>query len=200
MDVYTIVVGFLETNCYVAANGGSEAVIIDPGANADRIVDFVTKRELRVSRVLLTHGHNDHIGGIEHIMRALNPQVLLHEKEADFVGLPSAGRRPFDPADCAPGFALVKDGDEIPFGDIRIRAFHTPGHTPGGACFLADSVCFTGDTLFNDGVGRTDFEGGSHKSLLKSINTKLLSLDDNVKIYPGHGPSSTIGRERRYFQ
>ncbi|HOC92960.1 MAG TPA: MBL fold metallo-hydrolase [bacterium] len=200
MDVYTIVVGFLETNCYVATNGGGDAVIIDPGANPDRILEFISKRSLRVSRVLLTHGHNDHIGGIESIMRALNPQVLLQEKEADFIGLPPAGRRRFDPADAAPGFALLKDGDEIPLGDIRIKAFHTPGHTPGGACFLADSVCFTGDTLFNDGVGRTDFEGGSHKSIIQSIKSKLLSLDDDVKIYPGHGPSSTIGRERRYFQ
>lgn len=200
MTVETVVVGYLETNCYILTGDSSaDALIIDPGANLSRIVGFVEKRGLKPVRILITHGHNDHIGALNGVLHKYEIPVFINEKEADFIHIPPSERRRYTPDVSGPGIYMLRDGDEITFGSVRLKALDTPGHTPGGMCYLADGVCFTGDTLFNDGVGRTDFDGGDYDSLMKSIRTKLLVLGDSTVIHPGHGPSSTIGTERRYF-
>jgi hydroxyacylglutathione hydrolase len=200
MKVETVVVGYLETNCYImTAGSASETFIVDPGANSSRIVDFLEKRALIPKKILVTHGHNDHIGALNTIMGKYRVPVLINEREAEFMHVPPAERRGYDPDADAPGIYLLRDGDTIALDGKQLTALHTPGHTPGGMSFLTDGICFTGDTLFNDGVGRTDFEGGDHATLMNSLREKLLTLPDKTIIYPGHGPSSTIGRERRYF-
>ena len=204
LNVYTVVVGFLETNCYLATDdSGREAVVVDPGADAGRILKHIEKMKLHPNYILLTHGHHDHTGGVSDTQRALRVPVLLHEKEADFIRVPAAGRARFEQgAPAAKPYLTLRDGDEIAFGAARLKTLFTPGHTPGGVCFLdaASGIALTGDTLFNDGVGRTDFPGGDARALDNSIRTKLLVLPDETAIYPGHGPSSTIGRERSCFE
>ena len=202
MNVYIVVVGMLETNCYLAVSDpGHEAVVIDPGAQGGRIMQSVEKMKLKVEYVLLTHGHHDHTGALSEVRQTLDVPVLLHEKEADYMKIKAAEQARYEPGKKSPAFLTLKDGDEIAFGAVRLKTLHTPGHTPGGACYLAagENICFTGDTLFNDGVGRTDFAGGDSRALSSSIRTKLMALPDGITIYPGHGPSSTIGRERKYF-
>ncbi len=202
MDVRIAVVGYLDTNCYIVTDGANrEAVIIDPGADASSVLKHIEKNKLDVKAILITHGHNDHIGALHELNRKLQVPMLIHEKEADYARIPQSDRKPFAPGETSTAFLTLKDGDEVRFGDSVLKTLHTPGHTPGGVCFYSinDRICFSGDTLFSDGVGRTDFEGGDSRALMNSIKTKLLTMPDNVKIYPGHGPSSTIGAERRYF-
>ncbi|MFA6448376.1 MAG: MBL fold metallo-hydrolase [bacterium] len=200
MNVYTIVVGMLQTNCYLAVSG-TDAVVIDPGAQGGKILKSIDNANLNVAYIMLTHGHFDHTRGLKEVRGALQVPILVHEKEADFMKLKAAERARYETGLKTPAFLELREGDEISFGTGRLKTLHTPGHTPGGACFLAaeENVCFTGDTLFNDGVGRTDFPGGDARALADSIRSKLMTLPGEIKIYPGHGPSSTIGRERKYF-
>ncbi|HOO56130.1 MAG TPA: MBL fold metallo-hydrolase [bacterium] len=200
LQIKTIVVGYLDTNCYVLnAAGRNRAVIIDPGGNSSRIIGYLEEQELELEKVLLTHGHNDHIGALHGLLHRWNVPVLLHEKEAEFLNIPRTERTPYAREEQKQGFNVLRDGDIVDFEENEIKVLYTPGHTPGGVCFLFNGFCFTGDTLFNDGVGRTDFEGGDRISIITSIKEKLLSLDDEIEILPGHGPASTIGCERRYF-
>jgi hydroxyacylglutathione hydrolase len=190
----------LQTNCYLAVSG-TDAVVIDPGAQGGKILKSIDNMHLRVSYIILTHGHFDHTRGLKEVRGTLQVPILVHEKEADFMKLKTSERARFAPGLDSPAYLTLEDGDEIVFGASRLKTLATPGHTPGGASFLAvgENICFTGDTLFNDGVGRTDFPGGNARTLADSIRAKLMSLPDETKIYPGHGPSSTIGIERKYF-
>ncbi len=202
MDVRIAVVGYLDTNCYIVSDGADrETVVIDPGAEAEAVLKHIEKNGLDVKAILITHGHNDHIGALHELNSRLNVPMLIHEKEADYARVPLSDRKRFAPGETVTTFLTLEEGDEIRFGDSVLRTLHTPGHTPGGACYYSenDRICFSGDTLFSDGVGRTDFDGGDSRALMNSIRMKLLTMPDNVRIYPGHGPSSTIGAERRYF-
>ncbi len=195
MEIIDIKAGALETNCYIVAQG-QDAVVIDPGADAEKIIAGISARDLTIHYILLTHGHWDHKGALNEMIDTYQRPVLLHSREAAFIKLP--------PPDCSPltgtgKYRLLDGGETITAGALTFRVLPTPGHTPGGVCFLFDSHCITGDTLFNDGIGRSDFEGGDYDTLIQSIKTHLLTLPDSTSIHPGHGPSSTIGRERRYF-
>jgi hydroxyacylglutathione hydrolase len=182
-----IVVGMYGTNCYVA---GSETtavgMIVDPGAEASRIMKTVQEMKLNITLIILTHGHPDHTGALEEVRKKTGAQVSIHEKDA--IDLPSR----------TPAGLLLKGGEKIEVGDLKFLVLHTPGHSPGGICLYTKGVLFCGDTLFNGSVGRTDFPGGSMKQLLDGIFTKLLVLPDDTIIYPGHESGSTIGDERKY--
>ncbi len=199
MRIVPVVVGYLETNCYlVACEETSAALLIDPGAEAEKILAAVKEEKIEVKKILLTHGHHDHTGAMNDVRSRWNIPVLLSAAEADFINIPASETKRYTSE--GPGvFQVVEDGDEVVQGSVSLRVLFTPGHTPGGVCYLSGDVCFTGDTLFCDGVGRTDFEGGDAGKLLSSIQSKLLTLPDDTTIYPGHGLHSTIGRERRYF-
>jgi glyoxylase-like metal-dependent hydrolase (beta-lactamase superfamily II) len=197
MRIKRIIVGSLQTNCYIVSSDKKEAFIIDPGDDADAIREFINEDKLKVKFIINTHSHIDHIKADYE----LGFPVYIHELDALALEDPGQNFSTYILGEfkaCKPG-KILYDKDIIKLDDLHIEVLHTPGHTPGGICLKIDNVVFTGDTLFRDGIGRTDLPGGSHKTIISSIKNKLFCLDDEVKIYPGHGEFSTIGRERNNF-
>ena len=201
MNVETIIVGPIEVNCYiVTCKQTNKAAIIDPGENADEILKVVRSRSLDLEYILLTHGHFDHLGGVARIKKATNASILVHKEDqhlidnaaqqAELFGLPVPGAFEID--------RYVDESDIVEIGDLKASVLCTPGHSKGSICYLFEKSVFVGDTLFYGGVGRTDLEGGSFEQLVHSIQSKLFTLPDDIKVYCGHGPTTTIGREKKY--
>jgi len=201
-EIIAIPVGALEVNCYLVWDKATgEGVVIDPGADAQEIIATVRENDVKVRFVVNTHGHFDHVGADAAMKAAFGAPVAIHPDDAALMAEAHEHGVFFGvetPKQAAADIAL-KDGDTLEAGPLRFRVIHTPGHTRGGVCLYMDQgkTLFTGDTLFAGSIGRTDFEGGSMDSLLESIAARLLVLDDDVLVLPGHGPSSTIGEERR---
>lgn len=202
MIVETLVVGPFASNCYVVGSSSTkQGMIIDPGAEADTILRTVEQMGLSVSLIVVTHAHMDHVDALHAVKEKTSAQFALHEAEKELLSaapmcmLTSLGLSPFK-SPPQPD-RLLKDGDRTDVGELHFEVLHTPGHSPGGICLLGHGVVFSGDTLFNFGIGRTDFPGGSYEQLMKSIHEKLMVLPDETIVYPGHGPSTTIGDERR---
>jgi len=196
MILETIVVGEMEANCYIfGSDEEREVVLIDPGADYEKLSAFIKNRGLLPKFIVNTHGHIDHIGA----NHRFNLPILIHRLDADFLSDPQlnlsvlSGRGYRSPR----AARLLEEGDSIEVADIELKVIHTPGHTPGGISLRYEDLIFTGDTLFKGGVGRTDLPYGSEEQLLSSIKEKLLTYDDQTIIYPGHGPISTIAKERR---
>ncbi|HAZ09872.1 MAG: hypothetical protein A2047_01690 [Omnitrophica bacterium GWA2_41_15] len=195
MLIKKIVVGPLESNCYLAGDENTKEIfVIDPGGDYKSIKSVIDKYSLKPKAVINTHGHGDHIGANEEF----GIPVWIYRLDADFLIDSSKN------LSGAFGFflktksasRLLEDGDILNIGKYSLEVIHTPGHTPGSICLKAVGVIFTGDTLFCQGIGRTDFAYGSEKDIINSIKEKLFTLDDGYIIYPGHGPSSTIGDEK----
>jgi len=191
--------GPFATNCYiVGSESNKEGMIIDPGDGARQIAKSVEDLGLDIKLIVLTHGHFDHIGALKEVEEATGAELAIHTDDAFFIQ-----KRPlrtlfgFPYPDTPPPDRLLNGGDSIDIGDLNFLVLHTPGHSPGGICLLGPGVVFSGDTLFNYGIGRTDFAGGSYNQLMNSIHTKLMVLPDDTTVYPGHGPDTTIGTERR---
>lgn len=196
MILEKIVVGPMQVNCYILSSPGtSEAIVIDPGAEPEKIKSRLKNYGLKVNCVVNTHGHADHIGANAHFAAP----VYIHHLDANFLNNPQLNLSSMFglPLSLPVQALLLEDGQKLKAGEICLEVIHTPGHTPGGICLNAGEFCFTGDTLFAQGIGRTDIPSASEKDLLSSIREKLLILQDKVIIYPGHGPSSTIGEERK---
>ncbi len=191
--------GPFASNCYiVGAESNPEAIIIDPGAEANEILKKVEDLGLEIKFIMLTHGHVDHVGALKEVKEATDAEVAIHADDAE-----SLQKKPFStmfglsyPSPPPPD-RLLKGGDSIDVGDLHFLVLHTPGHTSGGICLMGEGVLFSGDTLFNFGIGRFDLPGGSGRQLMNSIHTKLMILPDNTVVYPGHGPETTIGTERQ---
>lgn len=204
-----IVVGPIQCNCYIVSDSMSrKAYIIDPGAESPDLLKFLQSSNLEVQGVLITHAHIDHIGGIDMVYHQLSVPVYYHAGDQSLYKNIDMQARAFgfSPADLQAHQPTVGEGSlahEQIFSvseDKQIRVIHTPGHTPGSVCFHAngkESTVFTGDTLFQGSIGRTDLWGGSFEQIISSIKTRLLALPDEVKVLPGHGSASTIGEERR---
>ncbi|MCL5676456.1 MAG: MBL fold metallo-hydrolase [Firmicutes bacterium] len=195
----TLAVGPYQANCYiVAAEAGGPALVVDPGAQPDRILARVRELGLEVTHILLTHGHLDHIGAVTAMKEATRAAICIHPLDAPMLPDPRLNLSASSPrpVTALPADRLLEDGEEIPIGGLRLQVLHTPGHTPGGVCFLLPDRVLSGDTLFAGSIGRTDFPGGDMDQLLKSIRTKLLPLPDHLLVHPGHGDSTTIGDER----
>lgn len=190
-----LVVGPLQVNCYILGSAKTgEAIIVDPGEEPEKIKANLKDLKLKPKFIVNTHGHIDHIGANIHFALP----VYIHRLDAEFLTNPRLNLSSMlgIPFQSSQQVLLLEEGQKIGLGEISLEVIHTPGHTPGGICLKADKFCFTGDTLFAQGIGRTDIPAASEKDLLNSIREKLLTLPDEVIIYPGHGPSSRIGEER----
>jgi len=202
MVVKMLVVGPFASNCYIVGSSSTkEGMIIDPGAEAGTILKTVQQMGLSISLIMATHAHMDHVGALHSVKKEINAPFALHEAEKGFAFatpmrmLTSLGLTPVK-SPPQPD-RLLKDGDQIDIGDLHFEILYTPGHSSGGISLSGHGVVFSGDTLFNFGIGRTDFPGCSHERLMKSIHEKLMVLPDETIVYPGHGPPTTIGDERR---
>lgn len=199
MILEKLVVGPLASNCYIVGSEvPREGMIIDPGDEAEQILSRINDLQLDIKFTVLTHGHIDHIGAVKEVCKVTGAEICVHTDDAQSLKGWRMGSMlgSFYPAPPPPD-KLLKDGDNIDIGDLHFLVLHTPGHTPGGICLLGQGMVFTGDTLFNCGIGRTDLLGGSQYQLLNSLHTKLMILSDDTIVYPGHGPETTIGAERR---
>jgi hydroxyacylglutathione hydrolase len=202
MVIETLAVGSFAANCYiVGSSAAKQGMIIDPGAEAETILKTVRQAGLSISTIVITHAHVDHVGALREVQEKTNAQFAVHQAEKGF--LSSAPMRMLTSLGISPVKSpprpdrILRDGDHIDVGDLSFEVLHTPGHSSGGICLSGHGVVFSGDTLFNLGVGRTDFPGMSHERLMKSIQEKLMALPDETIVYPGHGPPTTIGDERR---
>jgi len=204
MIVKALVVGPFASNCFIVGSEKTkEGMVIDPGADAPNILNTVRSLGLSIVLIVATHNHIDHVGALRSVKDATGAKYAVHEADAmeakpavfgRMMGLMlgSSLRSPPKPE------RLLKDGDVIEIGDLKFKVLYTPGHTPGGISLLSDGVVFSGDTLFNFGIGRTDLAGGDYGKLMDSIMTKLMVLPDSTIVYPGHGPETTIGAERKW--
>jgi len=195
-----LVVGLIMTNCFiVGCEKSREAIVIDPGGDVDKILDATYESNLNIKYIVNTHGHFDHTGGNKAIKEATGAEILIHRFDAPMLRQISmtAMAMGIILEDSPPADLTVDEGDEIRFGKISLRVIHTPGHSPGGISLYTDGIVFVGDTLFYGSIGRTDLPGSSFPTLISSIKEKLFPLGDHVRVYSGHGPTTTIGTEKR---
>lgn len=196
MEIKTLKLGIIGENCYLLS-ADKAAVVIDPGFPRQEITDFLNDNKDKERLILLTHAHFDHIGMAEELRRKTGVKIAIGVGDsASLLDLDANMARKFR-IKIQPFSADItfKDGDEFSVGDIDFKVFETPGHTKGSACYLVDDNLFSGDTLFFENIGRTDFEGGSFEDIEKSIK-RLYTLKDNIAVYPGHGPQTTILHEK----
>lgn len=199
MEITVLTVGPVYTNCYIAnQEGNSACIVVDPGDEAEKIASYIKKKGLTCEGILLTHGHFDHITGVSGLVSAVGGKVYACEKERELLGDPQLNASAMAGYEVAlePEF-LLRDGQVLEIAGLKFRVIHTPGHTKGGCCYYAeeDKVLFSGDTIFMESIGRTDFPTGNGRELLESVRNKVLTLPDDVRIYPGHGPETSVAYE-----
>jgi len=200
IEVVTLVVGLLQANCHlICCPESREAVIVDPGDEGERIAQTLSDLQIKPTLILNTHGHGDHIGANGFLKPHFSIPIAIHREEAHALTDTEAnfsrywGEEILSP----PADVTFTEGDTFTVGNHAIHVRYTPGHSPGGSSFLVDDHLITGDALFKMSIGRTDLPGCSLERLLKGIREKILTLPDETRIYPGHGPNTTVGEERR---
>ena len=199
MDIISLIVGFFQENAYlVRARGGDEGLIVDPGDEADRILEAVRRTGLRPTAIVSTHGHLDHVGAAAELQEALGLPFWLHADDEFYLASLAEQALAFGlPPVRAPRVdRYLEDGGELAVGAETVRVIHLPGHTPGGVGLYDGEALIAGDTLFAGSVGRTDLPGGDWDVLRRTLRERLLALPDATRVYPGHGPPTTIGAER----
>lgn len=200
MEIKKLSLGTMGTNCYLIWDNDKNGVIIDPGFTDARINTIINENALTIHYILLTHGHFDHLGGVQKIKNETGAKVLIHENDQDCLTDPKRNlslmakiELRLDPAD-----GYLVEGQNLQVGNLEFEILHTPGHSKGGICLLTGKHLFSGDTLFNRSVGRADFPDGDMNELLTSIREKLFILPDDTLVYPGHGENTSIGYERKH--
>lgn len=200
MTLYMIVLGQLSNNCYIWADEKTkDAMVVDAPDKADEIIAFAGDKGLKITDIVLTHGHFDHILALKELKEKTGATLSVFEKTADFMRDPVRNLAQYMNIEIPPTRPdkLLKDGDEIDFRGNKIKVLHTPGHTEDSICLLSGKTLLSGDTLFRLSVGRWDHPTGNMIEEINSINDKLMPLPDDTEVYPGHGPSTTIGEERK---
>ena len=204
IKISTVTVGLIGTNCYIVykdnVESQKEAIIFDPGDDAHKICDRVDKLGVKPEAIVLTHGHFDHILATNEIASKYNINIYASKEEVELLKDTSLNLSASYRKDCVVKDVIVlEDNQDIEIAGINIKTINTPGHTKGSMCYLIKdkNILFSGDMLFRESVGRTDFPTGSDSEIIDSLNNKLMKMDDNIKVYPGHGPDTTIGYERQ---
>jgi len=197
----TLPTGPLEVNCYIiGCEKTNKAAVIDPGGHAQEILEKLKSHNLDVVMIINTHGHFDHIGGNGDLLEVTGAELIIHRDDRPLLDRATEHAAVFGlRAEPSPEPTRQLDGGEtLQLGELLLEIIHTPGHSPGGMCILVEDCLFVGDTLFAGSIGRTDLPGGNHQQLILNIKEKLLPLPEDTKVYPGHGPMTTIGEEKLY--
>jgi glyoxylase-like metal-dependent hydrolase (beta-lactamase superfamily II) len=204
MEIDCLVLGLYETNCYVLReeSGVSKCLVIDTGLEPNGMLEYLTAKKLQPAAVVLTHGHADHIGGVEGIKSEYPETKIYVHRDDEHILTDGQKNLSFITGcsiNCPRAEVLLKDGDILDEAQIKLRVLHTPGHSPGGISLYSqdEQILFSGDTLFAGSIGRTDFPGGDMPQLVLSIKERLFILPDATVVYPGHGPKTTIGQEKK---
>ncbi|MCF8001222.1 MAG: MBL fold metallo-hydrolase [Halanaerobiales bacterium] len=192
-------VGVNFTNCYLIGKRDSSAIVIDPGDEIDKIMDMVNEYNVKVEKIINTHGHFDHISANQELKEKTGAEIYIHEQDSEALINPSKnlsshlGQNNLVKLNKADN--IINEGDIITIEDYKFEVFHTPGHSPGSICLYDENkkILISGDTIFSMGVGRTDFPGCSQQELINSIENKILTLPEDVKVYPGHGQTTRLG-------
>ena len=199
--IESIVTPGMGVNCYlVSCDKTGKAIVVDPGAGSNMISKWLKEKNKDVEYIVLTHGHWDHLGAVEDLRRELGVKVAIHKDDAAMLTDPKLNLSYYSGRNMAlsPAEILLEDNQVLKIGEMEVKVLHTPGHTPGGICLLTKDGLLSGDTLFSTSIGRTDFPNGDLNLLLKNIREKLMVLDDNLPVYPGHEEFTSIGREKKY--
>ena len=201
MIIKELVVGPLMANCFICGcSKTKEAVVIDPGGDADTILLSLADSKLKLKYIINTHGHFDHVSANGKMKDATGADILIHPLDASMLEKLSSNAAFFGVSveNSPPCDQTLEEGDTVSFGDITLKVIHTPGHTPGGISLYTNGIVFVGDTLFAGSIGRTDFPGGDFNTLISSIKTKLFNMEDDIRVFSGHGPETSIGVEKRH--
>ncbi|MBW1607179.1 MAG: MBL fold metallo-hydrolase [Deltaproteobacteria bacterium] len=201
MIIKELVVGPLMANCFICGcSKTKEAVVIDPGGDANTILLSLADSKLKAKYIINTHGHFDHVSANGKMKDATGADILIHPLDAPMLEKLSSNAAFFwvSVENSPPCDQTLEEGDTVSFGDITLKVIHTPGHTPGGISLYTNGVVFVGDTLFAGSIGRTDFPGGDFNTLISSIKTKLFKMEDDIRVFSGHGPETSIGTEKRH--
>lgn len=201
MILEKIVVGPLGVNCYLlGCEKTKQSAVIDPGDEVDSIIASINQNNLKLKFILLTHGHVDHVAQLVRLKQSIQAETLMHPDDlflfenisvqAMMFGLP-------DPGDPKPD-RFIKDGEIIKIGELEVKVLHTPGHSPGSVSYQVEDNLFVGDLIFSGSIGRTDLPGGNYHSLINSVQTMIFTFPDETKIHPGHGPSTSVGHEKKF--
>jgi len=200
MIIKTLEVGPIMANCYIiGCEKTKEAVVIDPGDDADAILMTLAKSALKVKYLINTHGHFDHVGANKRMKEVTKADIMIHAEDEPMLSQLGSAAASFGlSAENSPGADKhLKDGDQISFGEITLKVIHTPGHSRGGVSLYTEGHVFVGDTLFSGSIGRTDLPGGDYNTLISSVREKLFTLPENTTVHTGHGPDTTIAKEKR---
>lgn len=198
MKIHNLQLGELRSNCYIVETAPGQCVAIDIGGDSRLLLNYLQMKHLKLNKILLTHGHYDHMGGVAEVKEQTGAEVYIHSDDANMLESSSASLAaamsimPFKPVN---QYISISDDCYIADGDVTFRVIHTPGHTKGSVCYVCGETIFSGDTLFCCSIGRTDFPGGSMTEMRQSLS-KLIQLEGDYKICPGHNETSTLNYER----
>lgn len=199
MKIHTLNLGELRSNCYVVETAPGRCIIVDLGGDADYLMSFLKMNKLKLTKILLTHGHFDHIGGVEEVRSLTGAEVFVHVNDSEMLTSEKyslASRMSYNPFIPVTLWTAVEEDAIIQDGELSFKVIHTPGHSGGSVCYICDDVIFSGDTLFNCSIGRTDFLGSNSIDMKKSLK-KLSLLDGDYKVLPGHNMPTTLDFERK---